>query len=61
MKEKILAFFQDVSKEMKKVTWPKREELRDSTIVVITVSGLIMAFVFVADFVIGKVMNAILG
>ena len=59
MKEKILAFFADVSKEMKKVTWPKREELIDSTKVVLTVSGLITVFVFSADFVIGKLINTI--
>ena len=61
MKEKILGFFADVSKEMKKVTWPKREELKDSTFVVLAFSGIVIVFVFVADFVIGKIINAILG
>jgi preprotein translocase subunit SecE len=61
MKEQIISFVVDVNKELKKVTWPKREELRESTIVVIAVSGIITVFVFVADFVIGKLINAILG
>ena len=61
MKDKILAFVADVEKEMKKVTWPKREELKDSTLVVLTVSGMITLFVFVTDFVIGKLINAIFG
>ena len=40
MKEKIIGFFTDVTKEMSKVTWPKKEELRESTIVVmVVVSG----------------------
>ena len=31
MKDKIIAFFQDVVKEMKKVTWPTKAELLEST------------------------------
>lgn len=61
MKEKILGFFSDVNKEMRKVTWPKRDELKDSTVVVLVISGLIAAFVFAADFLIGKLIHAILG
>lgn len=49
MKEKIIAFFEDVIKEMKKVTWPKKEDLRDSTIIVLVVCLLIAAFVYVID------------
>ena len=49
MKEKIIAFFTDVVKEMKKVTWPRQEELRDSTLIVMVVCGVIAAFVYVID------------
>lgn len=49
MKEKIIAFFTDVVKEMNKVTWPKKEELRDSTMVVLVVCIILSAFVFVVD------------
>ena len=49
MKEKIIAFFTDVVKEMKKVTWPKKEELRDSTVVVLVVCIILSAFVFLVD------------
>jgi preprotein translocase subunit SecE len=49
MKEKIIAFFEDVVKEMKKVTWPKKDDLRDSTIIVLVVCLLIAAFVYVID------------
>ncbi len=61
MKEQIKTFVADVGKELKKVTWPKREELRESTLIVLAVSGIITAFVFAADFVIGKIINWILG
>lgn len=49
MKEKIIAFFQDVVKEMKKVTWPTKENLKESTIVVLVVCMIIAAFVYVID------------
>jgi preprotein translocase subunit SecE len=60
MKEKILAFFTDVSKEMKKVTWPSPEELKESTLIVLVVCGVIAAFVFGVDWVISNVIRAIL-
>jgi preprotein translocase subunit SecE len=49
MKEKIIAFFTDVVKEMNKVTWPKKDELRDSTVIVLVVCLMIAAFVYVVD------------
>ncbi len=60
MKEKIIAFFTDVVKEMKKVTWPKKDDLRDSTIVVLVVCLLIAAFVFVVDTAVSEILKRIL-
>ncbi len=60
MKDKIIAFFIDVSKEMKKVTWPHSNELRDSTVVVLAVCGIISLFVYGVDLIVSKVLNAIL-
>ncbi len=60
MKEKIIGFFQDVTKEMEKVTWPTREELMESTKVVIIVSLIISLFTWVVDFAVSKAMSAIL-
>ncbi len=60
MKEKIVAFFTDVVKEMKKVTWPKKEELRESTIVVLVVCIIIAAFVFLVDTSVSEVLKRIL-
>ena len=57
MKEKIIAFFTDVVKEMKKVTWPRKEELRDSTIIVMVVCGVIAAFVYVIDLAVNYFMK----
>ncbi len=60
MKEKIIAFFTDVVKEMNKVTWPKKDDLRDSTVVVLIVCLLISVFVWAVDSVVGLVLRQIL-
>ena len=61
MKDKILDFFNGVTKEMKKVTWPTREELKDSTVVVIVSTIILSLFVFVADFAVMQVLKVLLG
>jgi len=60
MKEKLIAFFQDAVKEMEKVTWPTRDELFESTKVVILVCILIAVFTWGVDFVVSKALQAIL-
>jgi len=49
MKEKIIGFFTDVVKEMKKVTWPTQQELQESTMVVVVVCIILAAFTWVVD------------
>lgn len=49
MKDKIIAFFEDVVKEMKKVTWPTKEELKESTMIVIVVCLILAAFTYGVD------------
>ena len=59
MKEKILGFFNDVYKEMSKVTWPKQEELRESTVVVLLVCLVIAAFVYLIDTIVSQALKGI--
>ena len=59
MKEKIIAFFNDVVKEMKKVTWPTMDELKESTYVVIVSCLMISAFTYVIDFIITQLFKGI--
>ncbi len=61
MKEKIIAFFEDVVKEMKKVTWPTKESLRESTIVVVVVCIIISLFVGAVDQVVSQLLEFFLG
>lgn len=59
MKEKIITFFQDVLKEMKKVTWPTKEELFESTKIVIVVCLVLAAFTYVIDMLINQVLKGL--
>ncbi len=60
MREKIIAFFTDVVKEMKKVTWPKKDELRESTIVVLVTCLIIAAFIYLIDQAVNIVLRTLL-
>ncbi len=59
MKDKIVNFVNDVVKEMKKVTWPKKEELRESTGIVIIACLILAAFVYVVDRIISTIVSGI--
>ena len=59
MKQKIIAFFDDVVKEMKKVTWPTIAELKESTTVVIVSCLMLAAFTYVIDMVITQIFKGI--
>ena len=53
-------YYRDVICEMRKVVWPSREEIKDLTIVVLTVSGILALFTFLVDWVINFVMGKLL-
>lgn len=59
MKDKIINFFQDIYKEMKKVSWPKKEELIDSTKVVVITMILSAVLVYIIDKGISEILKAI--
>lgn len=59
MKDKIITFFQDVVKEMKKVTWPTKEELIESTKIVIVVCIILSVFTYVIDMIINQAFKGI--
>ena len=59
IKYKIINFFGDIVKEMKKVTWPKKEELKESTVVVLISSLIFAAFVYLVDKIISEGLKAI--
>jgi preprotein translocase subunit SecE len=59
MKDKIIGFFEDVVKEMKKVTWPTQAELKESTMIVIVVCLILAAFTYVIDMAVTTVFKGI--
>lgn len=60
MKEKIIGFFDDVVKEMKKVTWPTKDELKDSTGIVLIATLIIAIFVYAVDTIVNVALRTIL-
>ena len=59
MKQKIIDFFNGVVKEMKKVTWPTKEELKESTTIVIVVCLIIALFTYVVDMGVNQLFQGI--
>jgi len=54
---KIKSFTSEVVKEMKKVSWPTREQLKESTNVVIITTLVITLIVYVIDLVMSTAVN----
>ena len=57
MKDKIINFFFFIYKEMKKVTWPKKKELIDSTKIVLITMVIFAVIVYVIDQGISKLLG----
>ncbi|MCK5741880.1 MAG: preprotein translocase subunit SecE [Chlorobi bacterium] len=59
MVAKIKQYTSDVVKEMKKVSWPSKAQLKESTIVVIATTLVITGFVKVIDIGMELIVNVI--
>tara|TARA_B100000315_G_scaffold176694_1_gene165235 strand:- start:911 stop:1222 length:312 start_codon:yes stop_codon:yes gene_type:complete len=60
MINKLQQFMADVRFEMGKVSWPNWNELKGSTYVVLSLSLILIIYLFVVDFLLSKVLNIIL-
>jgi preprotein translocase subunit SecE len=58
--QRILNFFSDVAREMKKVSWPKRKELVRYTITVLTTVAFMAAFFAIVDLGISSLIRLVL-
>jgi preprotein translocase subunit SecE len=58
--DKVGKYYHDVLGEMRKVSWPTQEEVKDMTVVVLTVSGILALFTFAVDWVINAAMGQLL-
>ena len=57
MIKKIQQFIDNVQKEMAKVSWPTRDELMNSSVIVVVVSALFAIYTFFADLIISKLVE----
>ncbi len=57
MIKKIQMFVENVQREMAKVSWPTRDELMNSSMIVVVVSTLFAIYVFFADLIISKLVE----
>lgn len=53
-------FMKEVRSELKKVTWPTKDELVSSTIVVIVSVALVSGFIWIVDSILLNVLKLIL-
>jgi preprotein translocase subunit SecE len=54
-------FFGEMVDELKKATWPTRQELRDSTLVVIVAAVILGLFTSISDFALYQVVDLFTG
>ncbi len=57
--EKIKRFFHEVVTEMKSVTWPSKADLKEGTLVVIVISGLVAIFLSLVDLGFSKIIELV--
>lgn len=58
--QKASGFFQEFKTEMKKVTWPGRKETAASTVVVIFTVLIIVLFLGLVDYALGRIVYSVL-
>ena len=56
---KIKEFVGDVSKEMKKVSWPTRAQLKESTTVVVITTLIFTVFIYIIDWIMNQAIGII--
>ena len=61
MIEKIKRFFSETRVEMRKVTWPTRDELKESTKIVIVGTLVVTVFIGVIDQILTFIVRRLLG
>lgn len=52
-------FFREVREQIQKVTWPDRDQLKESTVVIIVFMVLVSALIFGMDIVVRTVLELV--
>ncbi|MCB5265433.1 MAG: preprotein translocase subunit SecE [Candidatus Cloacimonetes bacterium] len=50
-------FFRDVRSEMKSVSWPTKDDLKEGTVVVIVMSAIVAIFLSLVDFGFSRILE----
>ena len=61
MLEKTKSFFREVSIELKKVSWPTRQQTISATLVVIVLTFIVAFFLGIVDVVLVRLVGTIMG
>jgi preprotein translocase subunit SecE len=61
MLEKTKSFFREVSMELKKVSWPTRQQTISATLVVIVMTFIVAFFLGIVDVVLVRLVGTIMG
>jgi len=59
MIQKVSKYFGDVSQELSKVSWPSREELYGSVVVVVVLCVLLSLFIFGVDTLLNRLLEVV--
>ena len=59
MFQKIAKYLSEVRQEISKVSWPSREELYGSVLVVIVFCVILSLFIFGVDQILGRLLNVV--
>ncbi len=61
MLSKIKSFFQEVSVELKKVSWPTRQQTVSATMVVIVITIIVSFLLGIVDVILARLVGTIMG
>lgn len=61
MFEKIRTFAKEVSVELKKVSWPTRQQTVSATVVVIVLTIIVSFFLGIVDLILARLVGTIMG
>jgi len=59
MIKKLTVYIEEVSLEISKVSWPTRQELYGSSLVVVTFCAILSVFIFGIDLILNQILNLI--
>lgn len=57
LRKRFVRFFKDIKSELKKVIWPTRKQLINSTISVLLICLLVGAVIWISDGLLGKLIE----